>query len=200
MMPTGTAKNPFALRGVIDDRGNAAAWPQRPEHAGERCLLIREVDQPHAGDDRIETGLIDIEVFAIQLAGGDGVQAGVARRLSRVLQDRRGDVGGQNLPGGTNAACCGQALPAGTGGYVEHPAARGDLGGVEHPLGRDAEPIFDDWPPPVPRLGGVLPLRAGGDLVLVRIECDGHSVSRIPSGWADTRYAPDPGWLPLETG
>ena len=193
-------EEPVALRGRVDDRGDAAARAQRAAHAGQRGLLVREVDQPDPGDDRIEAGLLDVEVFAVELAGGDVVQAGVAGRLRRVLQDCRGDVGGQDVPGGADPACRGQALPAGAGGYVEHAAAGGDPGGVEHPLGGGAEPIFDDRPPPVPRLGGVLPLRAGGDLVLLRIECDGHDVSRMPGECRDTRYAPERGWLPLETG
>ena len=54
-------------------------------------------------------------------------------------------------------------------------------GGVEHPFGGGTEPVFDDRPPPVPRLGGVLPLRARGGLVLLRIECDW---SRFPSRMA----------------
>ena len=97
----------------------------------------------------------------------------------------------RTCPVGPDPAGRGQALPAGAGGDVEHPAAGGDAGGVEHPLGGRAEPVLDDGAPPVPRLGGVLPLRPGGGLVLLWIEGAGHGASRIGSVRLITWYAPE---------
>ena len=67
-------------------------------------------------------------------------------------------------------------------------AAGGDAGRVEHALGRRAEPVLQRRPPAVPGLGGVLPLPAGGGLVLDRIEAH-----RVPPrlGTSSNRWAPD---------
>ena len=53
-------------------------------------------------------------------------------------------------------------------------AAGGDAGRVEHPLRGRAEPVLDGRAPPVPCLGGVLPLLARGGLVRGRVERGGH--------------------------
>ena len=56
---------------------------------GQGGLLIWEVDEPDPGDDRVESALLDVKPFAIELLGGDRAQAGVGGSLRRILQDGR---------------------------------------------------------------------------------------------------------------
>ena len=96
--------------------------------------------------------------------------------------------------GGADPAGRGQGLAAGAGRHVEHPGAGRDAGGVEHALGRFAEPVLQRRPPAVPGLGGVLPLLAGGGLVLGQGRSPSVSSSfGTSSNWMGARSPADRG-------
>src|SRR5215203_965158 len=63
--------------------------------------------------------------------------------------------------------------------------------GIQHPLGGLAEPELEGRPPAAPCAGRLLPLLAGGDLVLLRIE-GGHGDLQVSSVPLSNLEAPEP--------
>ena len=160
---------------AVDDGRDAAARLQRTFHAGQGLLLVREVDQTDARDDRVERAFRYVQLLAVQHLGLDIAKPGIACIRFGEGQDVRRNVGGQHTAGGSDARRGLQRLVARASRHVEYPVARFDRGHVEHDLGCRPEPGTQQRTPVVPGLGGGLPLLAGGFLILDGIErfCSG---------------------------
>ena len=131
-----------------DDRRIASADAQRLPGGGECSELVRQVHQSEPGDGCVEGAGLDVERFAVHHPGRDAGKARSARRGGRLVEDVRGDVGGEHHRAPPRSL---ERLPARAGGDVEHTRPLADLREVEHPLRRFTEPAVEDRIPTVPR-------------------------------------------------
>ncbi len=101
---------------------------------------------------------------------GDVAQPSLARLDLGELEKVRRDVGREDRAVRADAPSRRQRLATRAGRDIQHPIAWPDLCQVEHQFGRLTEPILDRGAPTMPRLRGLLPLRASGLFVTGRIE------------------------------
>ena len=104
------------------------------------AVLVGEVDEPDARDDRVERARRHVELLAVDDLRLDVRQPGVARAALARSSRMRGEMSVASTCRRADAPGRRERLPAGAGGHVEHAAAGADTGQVEHHLGRLAEP------------------------------------------------------------